>query len=107
MSDAHSDEIDHQCCVHTSHCYTGTLCPECSGSAHVDAECGSCGEFLIALSGPYADTEVVLYGDPWDNEADYGSDPCSQCGGNRAPGSMDSLRFPVLVMPSARGASDE
>lgn len=54
--------------------------------------------FLIALSGCYADTEVVLYGDPWDGEVEYGTGRrCDECNAQELH-PMESLRFPVLVI---------
>lgn len=54
--------------------------------------------FLIALSGPYAEAEQVIYGDPWDSEVDWGTgrhcDECYAANLHR----MDSLRFPVVVL---------
>jgi hypothetical protein len=77
-----------------------------SGTDHRAVGMDARGEpFLIALSGCYAETEVVLYGDPWDNEVDYGTGPsCVECMAQR-PHTMDSVRFPVRVIPPVEGAS--
>ena len=54
--------------------------------------------FLIALDGCYAETEVVLYGNPWNNEVDWGTGPsCVECMAQR-PHRLDSLRFPVRIL---------
>ena len=70
-----------------------------SGDDHRAVGMDSRGQpFLIALSGCYADTEVVIYGDPWDPEVDYGvGRRCDECNGSNFHG-MDSLRFPVTVL---------
>jgi hypothetical protein len=54
--------------------------------------------FLIALDGCYAESEVVLYGNPWDAEVDWGTGPsCVECMAQH-PHRIDSLRFPVSVL---------
>ncbi|MBB3040992.1 hypothetical protein [Nocardioides soli] len=62
--------------------------------------------FLISLSGCYADSEVVLYGNPWDNEVDWGTGPsCVECMAQR-PHGIDSVRFPAFIVqaPTEDGA---
>lgn len=53
--------------------------------------------FLITLQGPYAETEAVLFGVPWDGEIDWNSPlRCSECGCHEAFGIQD-LTYPVRL----------
>ena len=57
--------------------------------------------FLIALDGCYAETEVVLYGNPWNNEVDWGTGPsCVECMAQR-PHRLDSLGFRSASSPAS------
>lgn len=52
--------------------------------------------FIVALSGPYAEKEVVIFGNPWDPEVDWVTGPrCEECANLST---MDALRFPVTVL---------
>lgn len=63
--------------------------------------------FLIALGGCYAETEVVLYGNPWDNEVDWGTGPsCVECMAQH-PHRIDSLRFPVRILTRVTSTPSE
>lgn len=54
--------------------------------------------FLVTLQGPYAETEAVLLGIPWDSEVDWSSGRrCDECGCSEAFG-LDDLTFPVDVV---------
>ena len=54
--------------------------------------------FLIGLSGPYAESEVVIFGSPWDSEVDYGTGlHCDECHASNLHG-INDLRYPVRVI---------
>lgn len=62
--------------------------------------------FLITLTGPYAESEDVLFDSPWQSDIDYGEHVdgawmrqpprCDECQGHVHE--MRHLRFPVTVM---------
>ncbi len=57
--------------------------------------------FIIELSGCYAETETVLWGDPWAGDAEHSSGVrCEECGAHNLYG-IDSLRFPVHILTTA------
>lgn len=63
--------------------------------------------FLIALSGPYAESEQVFYGSPWDSEVDWGTGRwCAECNAAN-PHSIESLAFPVVVLTRMADQSEE
>jgi hypothetical protein len=54
--------------------------------------------FLIDLAGPYAEKEVVIFGDPWDAEVGYGhGQRCDECCAADLH-QMSDLHFPVTVL---------
>ena len=54
--------------------------------------------FIVVLAGPYAETEAVVLGNPWDNEVDFGTGTyCEECRAHANAG-LDRLNFPVTVM---------
>jgi hypothetical protein len=53
--------------------------------------------FLIALDGPYVESEVVFFDSPWAGHDIAGASiHCEDCRGEEC--SMEHLRFPVTVM---------
>lgn len=54
--------------------------------------------FLVCLAGPYAESVVVMFGNPWDGEVDYGTGThCDECAAQEVAG-VERLRFPVHVL---------
>lgn len=54
--------------------------------------------FLIELAGVYAETEAVVFGNPFDPEVSGPSGThCDDCGAHATSG-MDKLVFPVVVL---------
>lgn len=54
--------------------------------------------FLITLVGPYAQTEAVIFGSPWDAEVDYTAGThCDECGAAELF-TITDLSFPVVVL---------
>ena len=70
-----------------------------SGTDYRAAGMGKNGEpFLIALSGPYAESEDVIYGSPWDGEVDYGTGVrCDECNAAHHHG-IGAIAFPAVVL---------
>lgn len=58
--------------------------------------------FIIELSGCYAETETVLWGDPWAGDVEHSSGVrCEECGAHDLYG-IDSLQFPVHILTTVR-----
>lgn len=58
--------------------------------------------FMIELSGCYAETETVLWGDPWANDVEHSSGVrCEECGAHNLYG-IESLPFPVHILTTVR-----
>lgn len=55
--------------------------------------------FIAWLTGPYADSEVVLTIWPWDGEASIrGAEQCDECGASRKDLGLGDLDYPVTVL---------
>lgn len=71
-----------------------------AGLDHIAAGMTATGApFLVALCGAYADSEVVIYGNPWDTEVDYTTGTrCDECGAEHLAAGLASLTMPVTVL---------